>query len=412
MSTTFFHRSGWVDEMGIATKASLAFLTGLVIGFLSWGEGRNPSFAIFIPILWSMILNPYLNSMLVFGYYLASIRSAAYAAFGYYFESKYHIAIGISLWIAMSAMITVPWLVTSAICSKLELRRPIERVLATMMALIVTMIPPFGIIGVANPLLSLGWFMPGFGWWALMLFFLALAWILFSRHQAKILLALGVMSLVLLDHHEESHQQYGEIEAVSTKWGRPTTMDDIVDRLFLIHDYAQVASKKGVKTIIYPEGILADWKDAYQFTWRTEIESVAKEYQLTIGVGVDEEIGVGRYENALKMTSSAPAILARARQNIPAKMQLPFSDTGFNSDWLRSTQVNIGKYKAMLVFCYEEHLFGLLLLGLFERRPDVMVTVLNSWWANDEKITREVQLRHAESFARLFAIPLIRSENL
>lgn len=397
-------------HMNAMTKLSLMFILGLVIGFLSWGEGRNPTFAIFIPFIWTLVFQTRLNAMLILGYYFSAIRSVAYAAFGYYFESQYYVAIGIVLWLCMSIMIAIPWMLTSLLFAKYKLQTPIHRVMAFVVAMILTMIPPFGIIGVANPLLALGWFMPGWGWWAFVVCFMSMTLFLQVRYQAQLIVLLIIPALWLLPHQDESHVRYKDIESVSTTWGRPNTMDDIIDRLFMIHDYAKVAAKKGIRTVIYPEGILADWKDAYQFTWRTEIESVAKKFNVNIAVGIDEEIGVKRYENAIKMSSSS-GVIARARQNIPANMQLPFTKTGFNSDWTRSTQINIGGHQAMIVFCYEEHLLGLLLMGMVDRKPDVMISVLNSWWAKDEEITRVVQRTHAESFARLFGIPLIRAEN-
>ncbi|MFD2274243.1 hypothetical protein ACFS07_33130 [Undibacterium arcticum] len=63
----------------------------------------------------------------------------------------------------------------------------------------------------------------------------------------------------------------------------------------------------------------------------------------------------------------------------------------------------------MVLFCYEEHLPGIILSGIWRKRPEVIVAVSNSWWGKGG-VAPVVQERHSESLAKLFGIPLLRAE--
>jgi hypothetical protein len=393
-------------------KHVLILLAGYCIGTISWGESFNPTFAIFVPLLWIYFETQFDRNMLIVGYYFASTMAVFYAAMGFYDSSPYKTFISLVLWIGITFLICLPWMFGAIFLKYWKIKnRSLINLVVLLCVLLATMIPPFGYIGVTNPLLSLGWLLPGTGWWAFVLFLICMVFFVVLDKRIFTLSVILIPVLIALPHEEQEHSSYRDIVAVSTEWGKPKTMDDIIDRMFSVMDKIDYSAKHGTKTLIYPEGILGDWKDAYEFTWRTQVESLAIRKNVIVGVGLDEPVGNGSFENSIKFASAAPMNLVRARQSSPALMRMPWEREGFNTDWSRSPFITIRSHQTMIVFCYEEHLFGLMLWSLFEKRPDVIISMVNSWWGKDAQLTRAVQLRHAESVAKLFGIPLIRSEN-
>ncbi|MFC6522693.1 hypothetical protein ACFQAT_26135 [Undibacterium arcticum] len=184
----------------------------------------------------------------------------------------------------------------------------------------------------------------------------------------------------------------------------------MVDRIGLISERSKQEARSGIKAVIYPESILGDWTDSYNKPWKWEIASVAKSQGIQIAIGANRQIGKDLWDNTLTLQNAASTTVIGARQTIPVSMYQPWHNAGYTSDWSRSTNIRIAGHDAMVLFCYEEHLPGIILSGIWRKRPEVIVAVSNSWWGKGG-VAPVVQERHSESLAKLFGIPLLRAEN-
>ena len=78
--------------------------------------------------------------------------------------------------------------------------------------------------------------------------------------------------------------------------------------------------------------------------------------------------------------------------------------------WFEPQTAMIDGLEAAFLICYEQLLIWPPLVAL-ATDPDVLVGMSNDWWARDTNIPA-IQRAAMAAWARLFAVPLVLSENL
>jgi apolipoprotein N-acyltransferase len=390
-------------------RIASALTAGAVVGWLAWGDGRAPALALLVPLVWMLIRDQPAAAAWVAGYYCTSMRGVIYAS-DVFFSGSHPFVFGLGLWVGLSVLLCLPWVVSAFVRNRGKAVHGRFWGALALISILVAMVPPLGMVNAASPILGLGWVVPGAGWAAITAYAVLIMAFPFLKHQSIVVGVLAVLSLALTPYQGEDHSRLGDIVAVSTRWGQIKSMDMAVDRITAIGIEARKQTDSGAKAIIFPELILGDWNDSYQSAWDMEIAKASKRRNMEIAVGVAVEDSPGVMANTLKLVHKGETRSVHARQTVPVSMYQPWHDTGYPSNWSKSSVLEVAGKRAMVLFCYEEHLAGLMLMGLLRDRPDFILAVSNSWWGG-KSASPAVQLRHSESIAKLFGLPLLRANN-
>ena len=373
---------------------------GAATGFMAW-HAEQLWVVLFIAFAWRHVTGRLSAFMMMYAYFLVGASDFP-AIFAIFFTGQ-HI-LGYLLWLVHAALLALPFALLAR-----------YRAAGLVMALLVTALPPLGIIGWLSPLLVSGDLFPGLGltgYFAAVLLFFLLAY----RGQAK-KRTTGMLLLLLLTLLYCNYNNWVKTVLAPPLWfGQDTHQGqyphDAVagfERQQQLMKQVDTALNEGAKLILLPENIVGEWQPASEYWWQKEIDLARlKKSTLLIGAAVNE--GHGHWSDAL-MIRGADTGIARARIPIPLGMWNPFSATGFNSYPISTGVVAVqGKLVAISV-CYEDLLVFPMAQSFLMSKPQALLSSANNWFGQgtDEPAMQTLAINVQ---ARLFGVPLIRALNL
>lgn len=144
--------------MSSGKAASMLWLAlGVVLGYLAWHPEATQWWVLPLPLIWVASRTRLAAFLLWLGYYLAGARDVP-VIFACFFPESWS-GWGVATWLIHAALLSLPWAVFWR--EKPTTRRAI---LSAVAALLVTTLPPLGILGWLSPLLLAGEAFPGTGW--------------------------------------------------------------------------------------------------------------------------------------------------------------------------------------------------------------------------------------------------------
>ena len=374
------------EETKIASAASLLTTPALclAIGILSFGNTWwTLGFSILFPVFLCKAEHRLVAFIGALFYHLAASRSLALSSVKFYGDD---LLWGIFIWFLGN-------LIASSIYALLWHKNAWIRLMLIPLALVLTAVPPLGITGWANPLVSAGIIFPGSG---IAGFFYVTA--LYASLVAgtmpitKIFFAISLWCLftgkVPLDP---------DINAVSTKFHKT---DDLGKDDFLRHQsMISLAGKTKGKIILYPENIISGgWTSASKFQWTKH------------GLGKTVVIGATQFTpNMSKNKSNVLVILGksgenfyRQRQPVPFSMWRPLFDNSYEAHWFENPVIEIENKKIGFLVCYEGFLVWPVVHSYLSGAKHLAASS-NFWWAHDDELPT-IHSSIIKAWSRLFGL--------
>lgn len=403
---------GGIRESSIAEIAApiLWLSAGTILGYLAWHPEATQWWVFPLPFIWAISRSRLAAFLLWSGYFLSGARDVP-AIFTSFFPESWSGWGGV-VWLAHAALLSSLWAILWR-----EKLTPWRAILSTATALLVTTLPPLGILGWLSPLLLAGEAFPGTGWIGLGLTFAILVLLAgCARHQqwrATVLLSIvvGAISLVV-------NWWYSPHPQVPEGWtGVDTAMGDYPkDRTAAYHHHqallesVEAKLNTGAKVIVLPEGIVGLWRAGSQFWWR-DIDQMARERNATVVLGADLPADGERYFNgAVLLGLGATAGALHGRVPMPIGVWRPGQDVGGVPDLLGRGTTRLHGIQVAYSICYEDFLVYPMLLSSLDK-PRAIISLANNWFAADLDAVW-IQRRSIENQARLFGVPLVRAVNL
>lgn len=386
-----------------------------------------------------------------FGYY-ASALWPMIAGVGAYWKSD--IVLPPLLWICTALLLSVPWTIAwTADSVHFSWRAPA--------ALLATVVPPLGIIGLASPLTGAGYLLPGTGWVGLTFVGFVPGIVLsckaMERQHRSVVLAISIAlcaTLAILGrwaHPQDSRCPAGW-RAVNTHFGDISLpFKDFAAAQFIQQETARSRSH----VVIFPESVVPRWSEATEAFWRQSLDQCRRRGQtLVIGAGLpsntegrwdrvqrrnylksyDFEAAIGalknmnlqpgRHEqiqsgqikpavappgdNTLLVVGAESAALYQ-RVPVPLAMWRPFSRDSVPLRLDAPGVLKIDHQRVAVLICYEQML-GYPILASMLQHPTVIVGISNTFWISGTTIPR-YQANALQSWARLFALPYLSAVN-
>jgi len=360
------------------------------------------------------------------------------------------------LWIVTAILLSLPW--TLAWTS-----RRIHCLWRAPLALLATILPPLGVIGLASPVTGAGYLFPGAGWAGLVTVALLPGIVLStkvlgSRLRGAVLFFtifffVGVASGDRFRHLGDAEPPRGWV-AVATHFG------DVSEPY---RDYAAAqfiqrkAAGSSARVVIFPESVVPRWSEATEAFWRKSLDQCRSRGQiLAIGAGLPSHVGghkdeseklkalrsfdfgsaiaalqdmdaqsqprtdnswsVGsqsrrraeRIENTMLIVGAESATFYQ-RVPVPLGMWRPFDRSSVPLRLNGPGVVALDHQRAAVLICYEQ-LLTFPILASMRQHPTVIVGISNTFWV-DRTTIPVYEANAIRSWAKLFRLPYLLAIN-
>jgi len=390
------------------------------------------------------------------GYYVAGLWPMV-SGFERYIGQSATPLIPLAAWVFTAILLSVPW----AIAWTSE--RHLHYLWRAPVALVVTIIPPLGIIGYVSPITAAGYLFPGTTWAGLAAVAL-LPGILLSTQTLALGRRCAVLSLativglglaiggrILAPGDAEPLPGW---TAINTHFGDLSEpFRDYVAAQFI----QQKAAETSARVLIFPEFVVPRWSEATEAFWHESLHRCRTRGQiLAIGAGVPAKTGTEKTDreglsdlrsydfgaaiDVLKgLDPQSPPAMHRSvipnalikprpepidntvlilgaesatfyqRVPVPVGMWRPFSKISVPLRLESPGVLVIAHQRAAVLICYEQMLTFPVLASMLQH-PTVIVGISNTFWFDDTTVPR-YQATALRGWAKLFHLPLFLAVN-
>ena len=394
----------------------LMAVMGAGIGYAAWGEARWPLAAAALPLVIGLAQSRLHAFVLGLSYVLMTERAGPDFMAGW-FGGDY--ALTAALWLGSGLIGAGAWCLgwTSA-------TKPWRKALASVVAWLVTLLPPVSVVAMGHPLIAWGYLMGGSAWFGVVASVavpaLALAqspkfaWTVGRRVVVSLgLIVLGASAGVIA-YRPVENRVAGDAAAVSTQWGAAQDEWEILARIERMgRANERFAQETDTKVIIYPESVIERYTPALAPVIAMEITNPAAKAGQTVILGADLPNASGNLElAAIAFYPDGRTATAVARQTVPIALWRPWQDTGsYLVDWRANNLLTIKDgLRARVLFCFEEYVPILSLINEALDPHSIVIVMANTWSAREE-LGPIIQSQHSQGIANLFGKRLLRAEN-
>jgi len=360
--------------------------TAALIGAIAW-LGPMPMLALMVFIPW-MIFRESTRpraAALALAYYLAASFPAVTVSQAFAPDSPTR---GWLVWIVASVILASPW-------TALWSADPAQRFWRCPAALIVSAVPPIGLIGWASPLTSAGVLFPGTGFLGLLASALVpTVW------TARPFLLIGVVAVANLIYSPTPPPS--NIQVVNTK-----ECPDLFQKEEAARTAIQFAKSN---LVILPEGAVRRWTEATEEFWSPTIQHLRASHRTAlIGVGVPV-VNSQEFQNSVIAVGDSQAVTFNQRIPIPIGMWKPLGPAdGVPLNLTGPGTLRIGRHRLAVLICYEQLLVWPILQSALEK-PSLIVGISNAAWTRHTNIPA-AQQACLSAWSRLFGIPYVAAVN-
>lgn len=379
-------------------KSVLLTILAVAVGGIGWSG--NPiclALAVAFPALWAFSPSRIGAGLVSAGYFLSASRGLPQGVINFYGAG---LAEGLALWLAAA----LGFVIVHAV---LWTARPGKRAaLRYAAAAVVMSVPPFGIVGWAQPITAAGVLFPGWGWWGLAAAATGLL-AMTTRVWPIAALALGGAFVWSAANWTPPSLPRGWI-GVDTNFGGGR--GEYAGLFQHRETIAAIAAAASHTVVVLPEGAAGTWTPTVEQLWLRALDG----HDVTVNAGA---VVVGRegYDNVMMEIGEGRArVLYLERMPVPLSMWQPWRDLtddggGAGAHFFSNPVVELAGLRVAPLICYEQLLiWPVLQSALFS--PDAIVATGNGWWTEGTNIVA-IQKAAAIAWARLFDLPLVLAYN-
>lgn len=292
------------------------------------------------------------------------------------------------IWVLASSILSLPW-------SILWSADAAQRIWRCPAALILSALPPIGLVCWASPLVSAGILFPGTG--------------LIGLAATAVVPAIfpfwpkSVTALALVANLTNGPiPPPADIQAVNTQ-DSPDFFQKEEEVRFAVHSAQS-------RLLILPEGAVRRWTEATEAFWAPTMEHLKATHRTAIvGVGLPI-VNSQEFRNGVVVIGDSKQELFNQRIPIPIGMWKPFGPAdGVPLNLTGPGTLQIGPHNLAVLICYEQLLVWPILHSAFYK-PTLIVGLSNATWTRSTYIPAAQQSCLA-AWSRLFRIPFLSAVN-
>lgn len=379
----------------------LAFQSDVLQHFLQGSTAQGfLTGAVMLAIAWRLVGSRSQAGLVMLAWYLGTASSMPSEWAAFFGGSPVG---GIAAWATWAAMMALPYMIAPR-------RTP---AVGLFSGLILTALPPIGLIGMGSPLLASGALFAGLGWIGLAL---TLAFYALSTASGRWPIVLIIATVLLAIVRNVAPPP----APPPTSWAM-TTFDGTYPRDLLAQFKRQDALKasveramrQGAKLIVLPEGAIDNWTDGNTVYW-ADVRHMAMVHHAQVLIGAYKSTDDSMHDAADGLIDLESGAFYPASVSIPFGMWHPWRSSANDPNFpirLDSmpapapTQFGPAAY----TICYEELLLWPLAAKMAIGHPKLIISAANQWFTTPE--TARAQSRSIDMQSRLWGLPLIRAVN-
>lgn len=294
------------------------------------------------------------------------------------------------LWTTASLLLALPWCLPAP----------------PAIAMALTVVPPLGIIGVANPLTATGVLFPGTAWFGLAFTALLPSLVILWPKPTLAFAALAVFTTNVMYRDPAPPQNW---VALDTQFGDVRSPNDFAAEFRASEFIQSAAINTDVRVMVFPEMVVTRWTEATEAFWEPTLRKLA-EQQRTLIVGAGLPIGNSRdYQNALVVAGAEKQQFFQ-RIPLPGVMWNPIAAKDRVPLRLRGPAIlTVAGERGAPLLCYEQLIPWPILTAAMEH-PSAILAVSNATWTHHTPIP-SVQKSSIAAWSRLFRIPVLSATN-
>jgi hypothetical protein len=343
----------------------------------------------------------------------------------------------VALWIVSSLLLALPWfLAWKKDRQHLLWRAPV--------GLILSVLPPLGLIGWASPLTSAGFLFPGTSWFGLIGCAVATGALAWRPKSAIVVLSILAIGINLYSVSAADVPSLTGWQGVNTNFGAESKEQSSPLAEFQAAEFIQSqAVNSNARVVVFPESVVSTWTAATDSFWQDAIirlrtagrtiivgakvieaqpESAFSADDFAMSISTLRSAPVGPLLNSPSQAARWPGyrnvLIVRGHENtmfdqripVPVSMWKPFARSGVQLHLAGPAVLPLAGQRAAVLICYEQLLTWPILTSLL-RRPTVIVAVANDYWAGGTTIPA-FQLTAVRAWARLMALPYVSATNI
>jgi predicted amidohydrolase len=339
----------------------------------------------------------------------------------------------LGLWVIAAFLLALPWF-----CVWTSDRR--QYLWRGALGIVMTVIPPLGVIGWASPLTASGFLFPGTSWIGVFALTLAMGFLASSPRIA--LLAIS-SAAIILNLSVGPAPKLPEWEGIDTHFGGVShEHTGAIAEFRVVESIQRRALASQAKIVVFPETVVPEWSPATEAFWEGTLSNIRSSGK-TIMVG-SKVVGPTRIAgftaddfaaSIALLTSGRPPIsvagpsrhsvtspfrnvlIVRGRDEaifeqripVPIGMWRPLGGEGAKIHLGGPAVLPMAGERAAILICYEQLLTWPILTSILQR-PTVIVAVANDHWATGTPIP-QLQLNAVRAWARLISVPYVSATN-
>jgi hypothetical protein len=383
-------------SLGLAVVGGATWLIG---GASLWG----PLLSILLPMVTAISASKRWAFASALAYYLIGSVSITGAVSGYYGAG--HEVFGWLAWIGASVALALPWTWGG-------------RAIGRLFALLITAIPPLGVIGWLSPLNAAGVMFPGTGAFGLGLTMVILVGChvpqsrcsMFTKTLLGIGIGIGVWSALHAPQKLELSAPAGWIGLdTHIAPARGDLRAEITNKQALI-DAGRTAHS--ARVVVLPEAVLDDWLPG---TRQQFALAVPPGQMWLIGAQVPPSqapdfasVSNGKSVNAVVAVEQGhahPMALTAAAGLLLGGNWRPWNSQGLQTTWTQRSFTLAGQ-RVWAALCVEQLQPWTWMLALLDH-PSLILAMSNTWWAPPGSYAPKIQTASTRAWARLTSVPVI-----
>lgn len=282
-------------------------------------------------------------------------------------------------WLAATLLLSLPWITLwSATKSQICWRAPLSMLIGA--------VPPFGLIGWANPLTAAGALFPGTSWFGL-------AAVAFLASLPLKVVAVAALAANLI--HTQPTPPSGW-SAIDTNVNTAARLVDPVADFHAVRQIQTAAAEASSAFLLAPESAVIRWNEA-------TAEFIEPRATLLLGTTLSDN------RNVLLAVGQHTGTFVQ-RNPVPFARWKPFG--GPDNTSLRFTgpaTMPIAGHRAAVLICYEQLLTWPILQSALEN-PTIILGIANNYWCRGTRVP-QAQQSCTRAWARIFNLPFLTATN-
>jgi Carbon-nitrogen hydrolase len=339
-----------------------------------------------------------------------------------------------ALWMVAALLLALPWLLVWSEDRRVLLwRAPV--------GILLSVVPPVGLIGWASPITAAGLLFPGTSWVGVFALAMGTGWLASSPRFA---LPAMTIAAIVLNVFAGPAPKIAAWEGIDTHLGG--IAHDKIDALaeFEAVEFLQRrALNSTASVLVFPEAVLPTWTTATDAFWDRTFDLLrARGKTVILGAKIVEPSPLSDFapadlaasiatltsgqtslklpappkrdlkppfSNVLIMRGEHDAIFEQ-RIPVPIGMWRPLSRGGVPLRLTGDSVLVVGHERAAVLICYEQLLTWPILASMLHR-PTAIVAVANDYWVRSTTIPK-LQINAVRAWARLISVPYVSATNL